>query len=336
MKKLTLLILIAILLWSCSDREIENVQDVYNNYSYEQICDVYQSRTDSTYQTDTSIFDTDLVKCSNDSLFAAIEMFHSSNKGIYGNDNRHDFYQVKNVDIADNTERVCALIPIELLQPHNSTSFKLLGMELGQFQGLCNGQKFYNDLSVAYCSGFAINDNLIATAGHCINGNFDFAFVFDFKKTSANQTEFIIDKDNVFFPTKEVEKVLNNENDYGVYEVSRTIPHNRITRLSKCKLKVNDRVYVIGHPSGIPQKVAGQSTVRQINNIFARADLDTFGGNSGSPIFELETNEVVGILVRGDVDYINSPNGCRITKLCPQNGCLGEDFTLAKFIAKYY
>ena len=56
------------------------------------------------------------------------------------------------------------------------------------------------------------------------------------------------------------------------------------------------------------------------------ANLDTYGGNSGSPVFNSETHEVEGILVRGDTDFV--PLGkCMVSAVCPTNGCIGEDCT---------
>jgi hypothetical protein len=38
--------------------------------------------------------------------------------------------------------------------------------------------------------------------------------------------------------------------------------------------------------------------------------------------------EVEGILVRGDTDYVSSPEGCRVSNRVPDNGGRGEDVTL--------
>jgi hypothetical protein len=59
---------------------------------------------------------------------------------------------------------------------------------------------------------------------------------------------------------------------------------------------------------------------------FFTANLDTYGGNSGSPVFNADSHEVEGVLVRGDTDFV--PVGmCMISAVCPMNGCHGEDCT---------
>ena len=58
------------------------------------------------------------------------------------------------------------------------------------------------------------------------------------------------------------------------------------------------------------------------------ANLDTFAGNSGSPVFN-PSYEVVGVLSRGAADYDARPGAnCNDALVCPVNGCLGETVTL--------
>ncbi|OQB98875.1 MAG: hypothetical protein BWX80_03903 [Candidatus Hydrogenedentes bacterium ADurb.Bin101] len=64
---------------------------------------------------------------------------------------------------------------------------------------------------------------------------------------------------------------------------------------------------VIGHPSGLPKKIAFGSETRVRKNDaqgFFYANLDSYGGNSGSPVFNAEDGFVEGILVRGNTDFV--------------------------------
>ena len=84
---------------------------------------------------------------------------------------------------------------------------------------------------------------------------------------------------------------------------------------------------VIGHPSGLPTKIANRAYVRSNSHAaFFQANLDTYGGNSGSAVFDALTGVVEGILVRGERDYIyDYDRRCMISKKCPDDGCRGED-----------
>ena len=87
-------------------------------------------------------------------------------------------------------------------------------------------------------------------------------------------------------------------------------------------------MFVIGHPVGLPLKVAAGASVRDAGKIgYFVADLDTFGGNSGSPVFNTATKKIEGILVRGDTDFIKSPAGCTTMATYEQTSGRGEDVT---------
>src|SRR5690606_13166453 len=93
--------------------------------------------------------------------------------------------------------------------------------------------------------------------------------------------------------------------------------------------QVGDELVVIGHPAGLPVKVAGGAQVRHLERDYFIANLDTFGGNSGSAVFNVHTGEVEGILVRGELDFITR-NGCRVSNQCADSGCRGEDVTMIR------
>ncbi len=85
-------------------------------------------------------------------------------------------------------------------------------------------------------------------------------------------------------------------------------------------------VFVLGHPSGLPTKFADGANVRD-NSLAPSflANLDTYGGNSGSPVFNAQTREVEGILARGEADFVIRKK-CRASLVCPRssNECAGE------------
>ncbi|MDD5320391.1 MAG: hemopexin repeat-containing protein [Methylococcales bacterium] len=82
---------------------------------------------------------------------------------------------------------------------------------------------------------------------------------------------------------------------------------------------------MIVHPVGLPTKFGGGATVRDNSpSAFFLANLDTYGGNSGSPVFNSSTHEVEGILVRGETDFVQQ-DGCNVSLACPNTGCRVKD-----------
>ena len=69
-------------------------------------------------------------------------------------------------------------------------------------------------------------------------------------------------------------------------------------------IKVGQSIGVVGYPAGLPVKYAASETTRiaHIEETHFIANLDAYGGNSGSPVIN-DAGHVVGILVRGANDF---------------------------------
>lgn len=87
---------------------------------------------------------------------------------------------------------------------------------------------------------------------------------------------------------------------------------------------------MIGHPMGLPLKVASGARVRRVDSSkrFV-ANLDAYRANSGSPVLSWDEDlglRVEGILVSGERDFklAETGEGCQISRVCPDEECLGE------------
>jgi hypothetical protein len=123
-----------------------------------------------------------------------------------------------------------------------------------------------------------------------------------------------------------------SKDDYAFIELDRKVTDLEPLKVrTSGKISKGDSVVVIGHPTGLPTKIADGAKVRSIQGKFFSANLDTFGGNSGSAVFNAVTHEVEGILVRGETDYVyNSTLGCQVVNVCSNDSCRGEDVTFIK------
>ena len=98
---------------------------------------------------------------------------------------------------------------------------------------------------------------------------------------------------------------VNHKSYFSVIELDRPVTNHAPLKMRLAgEPRVNDDLTVIGHPSGLPTKIAGGAKLRSLHNGFIRASLDTYGGNSGSAVFNSSTFEVEGILVRGETDFV--------------------------------
>jgi V8-like Glu-specific endopeptidase len=277
------------------------------------------------------------------SLFAVVLYFLSpiaiakiQNKVIYGDDGRVQFFQVERPEVREVADSTAAMIRTANLQNHADGKTAIAASSFKQAFGVCSSEPFANEPAGALCSAFLVGDDMIATAGHCVNSGScaDSSFVFTYRMSVLNLPPSEVETSEVYHCKEVLENERTDAQDYALVRLDRAVQGHRVLRLSQMAPQVGDGLFVVGHPSGIPTKVAGGANVRSVSPGFFRANLDTYGGNSGSAVFNESTLEVEGILVRGESDFVyDSLNQCSVSYRCPNGACRGEDVTLISYIA---
>lgn len=257
---------------------------------------------------------------------------HKNMNVIYGEDNRLDVFESKNSDYVELSKSTAAMISLENLRRVNSSEIQISSQTL-ESRGVCKKERFSQQMSGANCSGFLVAENILVTAGHCIKSQVDcdgFKWVFDYKVDYADQGIVNVASSNVYTCKRIIERKLDqiSKNDYAVIELDRKTDRRPLSFRRKGKISMGTPLVVIGHPSGLPTKIADGAKVRSLSTLFFVANLDTYGGNSGSAVFNTKTSEVEGILVRGENDYVyDDEEGCQVSYRCPNDSCRGEDVT---------
>lgn len=198
----------------------------------------------------------------------------------------------------------------------------------------CADMKFVDQPNAGSCGGFLIAPDLLMTAGHCLTvKNFceDNVWVFDYQIDPVTKKAGVaVPEENIYRCKRVVSGTLLMSRflDYGVVQLERVaIGRQPLKIRMESKAQVGDPLVVIGSPSGLPMKVADGATVRSDDHPhYFKANLDTFEGNSGSPVVNAETGVVEGVIVRGEDDFQTHPTlMCTEAKQCDDNGCRGED-----------
>lgn len=261
-------------------------------------------------------------------------------KVVYGVDNRVEVYEASS-SMQAVAARTAAMIPMDRLKltvSETDSNLRTYSTRQGKLKdnGICADDRFADQPTPGSCSGFLVGPDLIVTAGHCARtasacqGN---AWVFGFAMDATTQTAGLNIPDSQVYRCKElVNQKLNSleGTDHALIRLDRVV--SGLTPLNlrtSGKIEDNTEIVVIGHPMGLPTKVSDGANVRKnVHPHFFVANLDTFGGNSGSAVFNTADLTVEGILVRGETDYkYNSAKGCQEVYVCADDKCRGEDVT---------
>jgi V8-like Glu-specific endopeptidase len=236
-----------------------------------------------------------------------------------------------------------ALIESNKIRDLGNGKSEILVKKFSDAFGLCPSEKFIEQPIAAFCSGFLINSNSIATAGHCVipsrNGGIkleDIRLVFGFRMNDVGDPNVIINNSEIYKVGEIIGKDFTKDGpDWALIKLDRHVENHEPVQIRKeGKIEDKTELYSIGHPCGLPQKIGtGGAYVRNnSNDDFFVANLDTYHGNSGSPVIENDTHTVEGILVRGETDF-QTVNGCKKSLVCPTTGCRGEDcFRINKIV----
>jgi V8-like Glu-specific endopeptidase len=258
---------------------------------------------------------------------------------IYPNDGRTEYYQLTNNQKSTVSTVVCLIDKKQLKKKDGY--FELQANSFGEKVNLCKSEKFYNQPLGGFCSGFIVKENVIVTADHCLHNRnlLDFYVLLDYYLTNQDEVRTRFESNMVHEVKRVIKSGYNDEKDidFAVLELETNVDKNRICIIRSEEVRLNEAVSVAGHPVGLPLKYSPGATVKfnDSKNYFV-ADLDTYGGNSGSPVFDSQ-NRVIGILVRGAKDFktIRSEN-CRRSYVCNKitrsnrnitNICIGEEIT---------
>lgn len=230
-------------------------------------------------------------------------------EAIYGLDNRVDVFASKNPLFVNLAKTTAAMVDKMYLKNLGDKTL-LQSRTLGEMYRLCPDQRFRHQPTVAGCSGTLIAPDIIMTAGHC----YDLAketckenvWIFDYKVDKENQSSVTVDNSKIYECEKVLLKELNFNDglDYALIKLKRKVDDREYAQLrTSGSVKLDTSLVLIGHPSGLPTKIADDGHVLKITTNYFTTNLDAFTINSGSGVFNAHTGEVEGILVSGMLDY---------------------------------
>ena len=264
-------------------------------------------------------------------------------EAIYGNDNRQDIYAVSNPLFVKLAKSTAAMIEKSKIKAEGSSSL-INGVPLKDMFKLCPDQRFRNQPSAANCSGTLVADDIIMTAAHCYDMAKsickNFVWVFDYKVGNENQASVTVPNSSIYECSEVLLKEMNLQTgvDHALIKLSRKVTDRKHANLrAGGKIKLGTPLVLIGHPSGLPTKVADEAYVlKLLENSFV-SNVDAFSINSGSGVFNSATGDVEGILSSGRADYDGKGNcsSVKIYEMSEGNETVTEITTVREFLNRH-
>lgn len=226
---------------------------------------------------------------------------------ILGEDDRRDWYSYEEGSLPRRVAQSTAMIMYanQLVPgPQEGQQSLRSSATLGGKANLCDDQPFVDQPAVGFCTAFLVAPDLVLTAGHCLVeaecAQIALVFGFGYEQEPSDPVEAL--------------RSFSAEQVYGCAEfVAQRSPSQcgdadglliRLDRPVEGRAplawrrsgqpEVGTPLFMVGHPDGLPSKIATGS-VRSVDGEVFKDDLDSFGGNSGSPVFNADTGVIEGI-----------------------------------------
>ena len=253
-------------------------------------------------------------------------------KVIYGDDDRLEYYQVGPV-LRCLSRSTFVLVSRSDLVSYGDRFRIDLSNTFQSLRRVCPNEPFASQPVPGFCSGFLVGPDLVVTAGHCISPHdLDrIAFVFGFQVDESGKVVSEFPVECVYYGSEILGRSLGNS-DWCVVRLDRPVTGRLpLSFRTDGAVSLGQHLVVIGYPAGLPLKIADGAWVRENKQAaYFVANLDTYGGNSGSAVVNADTLLVEGLLVRGEVDFeFDTESSCFRSRKCADEGCSGEDCTRA-------
>jgi hypothetical protein len=253
---------------------------------------------------------------------------------VYGADDRIEPWQADGAQAALARQSAVALIESQHLRLSDPDDVGIRAAPLRAWDSYCEGTPFLDQPTAATCSGVLIDDDLLLTAGHCLErvascGDYFYVFGYLYPEDGVLGR---ITRQEVFscrrIAVLEVSPPDSEEQlDFAVVQLDRVVgPAQLPAPVSASARFPGEALTVIGFPSGLPAKLDAGAVVADARAAaFDRFTLtsDTFGASSGSGVYSAGSAELVAVFASGTADFVDQ-GGCRAIRRSSEAEGVGE------------
>jgi V8-like Glu-specific endopeptidase len=249
--------------------------------------------------------------------------FSISAYAIYEEDNRQDLYEITNPQV----KKVAAAMAYQIekieLTGWTFERFWKLVMETMVQRGVCEEEKFSGQLSLRNnCTAILVSPKHLLSAGNCINEHFctnDLYYWMFEHDLKTEGTQLVTNSRKNFYRCKKVVKRAFDRNSgvsYILFELEKEVRDVEPVKFRRSgNMVANEEVIVLGHPQGLPLKIADHAQVLDQNETHFILNSDIPGSNRGAAIINAKSYELEGIMVYGTANYESSGDACKKSPL---------------------
>lgn len=256
---------------------------------------------------------------------------------IYGTDGRQELFELDSLGWQQRAaQSAVAFIPeANLISSGTDGALGVSAETWRAREGLCDSERFGDQPAAAFCSGVLVDWDLVLTAGHCMRVlPFDqYRAVFGYYYSSPG----VLARLQAYRVADIVAEKLDPPEssprlDYAFVRLERPVEapaQPSPLRRAPYVAPEGAPLVTMGMSGGVPLKVDDSGRVldgRAGARDYFVADTDTDHGASGAGAFDEELS-LLGVLARGENDFVESDDGCLVSSRASQPNEGGEQFT---------
>jgi V8-like Glu-specific endopeptidase len=261
-------------------------------------------------------------------FFLCLASFSLNSFAIYDEDDRKDLFEITDPKLKKVATAMAYQIEFVELSGWTFNRFWTRVMEPFQQRGICEDEKFAKQLSMRNnCTAILVSPKHLLTAGNCITDHYCsndlYWFMFDYSLKNGGPFDVKHHNDNFFRCDKIVKRVFdpNTATSFTLMELKKTVKGVTPMKYRKSgSLELNEELIVMGHPRGLPLKIANNVQVWDQNETHFTLNSDISGETRGAAILNAKSLELEGIMVYGTPNYEQIGRDCQNTPVYPNSG----------------
>ena len=252
-------------------------------------------------------------------------IFSLSALAVYEEDNRVDFYKVQDPKVQEISKAMAFQIYFDELKGWTFNRYwQILTRPLAD-RGICPNERFADQPVMRNdCSGILIGPKQMLLPGNCITEHYCdndlYYFMFSYHLSSSTPLDVMRSKKYFYKCEKILKRVYDPSSalSYTILELDKVVEGVTPVKLSaQAEIQPNEELLAIGHPEGMPLKIAGDAYVADQSKTHFIVSSDIAGSSKGAGIFNARTYELEGMLIGGTKNFTNSSDGCKRAPVLP-------------------